>query len=126
MGLEIIREKVNDPPGQNLWDQKNAALPRFKIVSQNVRSLNLSTIDNVTDNNKFFLKLNAILKLGADIVLLQDTRLSGSEDIFRKHLSLTKFGSYDCYINSSSNGRGTITLIKKHLAPIIYNIYSLF
>ena len=122
MGIEFDIEKIATPLANDNWNQRNAMLPKMKIVSQNVRSLNLSTIDNVTDDNKFHLKLSSILKMGGDIVFLQDTRLADSKDIFEKHLRLTKFGSYDCYINSSTSSRGTITLIKKHLSPTTYNI----
>jgi exonuclease III len=84
-----------------------------KICSCNVSSLNLSQSnidDPLSTLNK---KLSSILKLNADVFLLQDTRVSNKAHIITKYTTCTKWGNFEIYINSTMNRRGVITLINK-------------
>jgi exonuclease III len=69
-------------------------------------------------SNTQYLKLYGIAKLRTDIIFMSDVRIcgknlvSGSDDIKRIFLN-NPYGSYDTYLNSTSNKRGVGILIKR-------------
>ena len=96
----------------------------FKIVSQNMNSMNLSELGSSRNGDRLHTKLVAILKGRADIYALQDLRLGDNVDDFKNQLILTAFGSYTAYLNSQNSSRGVGVLIKNSLRHKVYRIHS--
>ena len=93
----------------NLSDLKG-----LKLVSINTNSLNLSSRKSFSNLlNLYSQKLESILNLNADIILLQDVRLGlDGKNILQKSLDFNKYNRYKLYANSSSNKRGVAILFK--------------
>ena len=96
----------------------------FKIISQNMNTMNLSDLGSSKDGDKLHTKLVALLKRRADIYMLQDLRLADGIDDFKNQLILTAFGSYTAYLNSSQASRGVGVLIKNSLRHKVYKIHN--
>ena len=96
----------------------------IQFLSQNVKSLNLSTHFQLSNNlNSFDQKLESILDKKAEIILLQDVRLGPEGDnILRKRLEFHKYGSYHTYTNSTKASRGLEILIKSQLPYKILDV----
>lgn len=86
-------------------------LSGVKIASQNVNSLGLGSSKINGKNDNFLIKINSILKLGNQIIMLQDIRVSNNLKTLKDYLAISKFGKFDSYINSSKNERGVGILI---------------
>ena len=98
---EIIHSA--DPPFNT---NQGKVLTGIKILSQNVNTLNLSTLFNPRDKVKFHKKILAVLKGGADIICIQDVRLGDHSEHFKNQFKLHSQGSYECYMNSDKAERG--------------------
>ena len=120
MGLDFF-ESINAPLPPNLPNNSNP-LSGIKFLSQNVNSLNLSHSNLNTDLDKLQIKLNSVLKTGANIIMLQDVRMGQNINKLRKYLTLSKFGNFELFDNSSKGERGIITLIKKNLPYTVHKI----
>ena len=96
----------------------------IRFLSQNVKSLNLSTHFQLSNNlNSFDQRLESILDKKAEIILLQDVRLGPEGDnILRKRLEFHKYGSYHTYTNSTKASRGLEILIKSQLPYKILDV----
>ena len=95
--------------------------PKLTFKSQNVRSFNLSTINDTTEH-----KIQGITKRGADIIFLCDTRLNSTNNTAYVN-NLTKkffFLGYNFYHNSVSSNRGTAILISTKLDCVITRTLS--
>ena len=92
------------------------------ILSQNCNSLNLSTFNS--DKKKFYEKMFSILSQKADIVCLQDIRLSNKVDILRNFLTHNQFGSFKLYANSNKDARGVCIFIKKEIDLVVSDIFK--
>ena len=80
-------EFVISPPPPVIEHEINMySLENIKILSQNCNSLNLSSNNINRDQGKCSIKLNAILKNKANIICLQDTRVSKYESILKNLL----------------------------------------
>ena len=89
-----------------------ADFPKLTFKSQNVRSFNLSTINDTTEH-----KIQGITKGGADIIFLCDTRLNSINNTANVN-NLKKrffFLGYNFYHNSVGSNRGTAILISTKL-----------
>ena len=84
----------------------------FKIVSQNMNSLNLSTYKD-SENSLFKKKISSLLLNKAEIYFLQDIRLGGKngENILKNHVKFHHLGNYNSYLNSKYTSRGVGILI---------------
>ena len=89
-------------------------LKGLKFATINTNSLNLSSRHSLINSlNLFNQKLKGILNLNADIVCLQDVRLSSDgQRILQNNLDFNNKNRYKLYTNSSSNKRGVIILFK--------------
>ena len=91
-----------------------SALSGLRVISQNVRSLNLSSYKNGDISSKFLIKMQAILSSRADIIFLSDIRAaSNRHNQIKDFLKCTPFGNYNIVFNSDSS-------IKRGVA-IVYN-----
>ena len=101
------------------------ALDGLNICTQNCNSLSLSSCDtDKIENNKFKDKIIALLKNKPDILLIQDIRVGGNQEKVKKEISLTCFGSYDIYFNStSSSSRGVAILLNQNINYEIFSVY---
>jgi exonuclease III len=91
----------------------------------NCNSLNSS----VTSRANQILKINGITKLGTDVIMLSDTRLSNKnlvscEEEVKKLFLVNKFESYEALFNSSKNKRGVAILINKKINFTLQNIIA--
>jgi len=113
----LIHAPVNNLYDANvLLDQNintNSKLVGTSIAIQNVRSLNVSTKNDISTQ-----KILAICKLGTDIIFLSDLRLNSSKQVSAVH-DLDKkifLKGYKFYHNSCSSLRGVgILLSKKYI-----------
>ena len=96
-------------PDQDILD----SIGSTKIISQNMNSTNMSALTQISDENKFHEKVNALIKQKSNIFLMQDIRLGNHSDKFKNQLLQNKFGNFDCYLNSSKTERGTGILIRR-------------
>ena len=118
-------EFVISPPPPVIEHEINMySLENIKILSQNCNSLNLSSNNINRDQGKCSIKLNAILKNKANIICLQDTRVSKYESILKNLLLLNKYGSFKVFLNSSLSERGVVTLINKNTPHTIFKLYK--
>ena len=117
--IEVIKAKVAPTCSAG------RALDGLNICTQNCNSLSLSSSEtDKIENNKFKDKIIALLKNKPDILLIQDIRLGGNHEKVKKEISLTCFGSYDMYFNStSSSSRGVAILLNKNISYEIFSIY---
>jgi hypothetical protein len=94
--------------------------PALNISTQNVQSLNISTLCKKT-----LQKICSITRELDDIILLSDIRLNSDkqataiEDIRKRF----KFRGYDLYFNSRKNSRGTGILISTKLRYVVHDIF---
>ena len=89
-------------------------LSGLRVISQNVRSLNLSSYKNGDISSKFLIKMQAILSSRADIIFLSDIKAaSNRHNQIKDFLKCTPFGNYNIVFNSDSS-------IKRGVA-IVYN-----
>ena len=124
--FSLIFEEIvlSPPPLVNPNEENLFCLENISILSQNCNSLNLSINHLDRDQGRSNLKLNAILKNGAKIICLQDTRISTHAKKLENFLSLNNFGTFNIYINSSLGERGVVTLINKNVSHKVYKIYK--
>ena len=99
-------------------------LKGLKISSQNINSFNLSTAEMDNLNLRTYEhKLTSIVKSRHDIILIQDCRIGHRTEKIIKDLSLTQFGSYEVFINSSSSSsRGVAILINKAVNYEVFKV----
>ena len=83
------------------------------IISQNMNSTNMSSLAQVSDENKFHEKVNALIKQKSNIYLMQDIRLGTHSEKFKRELLQNRFGNFDCYLNSKKTERGVGILIRR-------------
>ena len=122
----IIEEKIVSFQQPHYDNSNIKSLYNLSFFSQNLNSLNLST-DNYSDNkvDKFSSKINYLLKLKGDFVLLQDLRNhNDSLHKIEKEIVCSKYGSYSIYINSTKNKRGVAILINNKLDCKVLRSYS--
>ena len=124
MGDLFFNEISHNPIPPAFRSKHRTKLAGLKILSQNTNTLNASGLNNARDRDKFFTKMVAILKKGADIICLQDVRLSIHIEDFKNYFNLTSQGSYECFINSSKDERGVVTLVKKSLNYTVLKQYN--
>ena len=121
MGVVFDDHIISSPPPN--YNESIDSIKSLKILSQNTNSLSLSDFNLNKSNSKFHTKIVSLLKMGCEIVCLQDVRLGSNLKILENFLYLTKYGSYLAYANSSCNsGRGVAILIKKSLSFTVHNI----
>jgi exonuclease III len=94
--------------------------PKINFSCQNVCSLNISKPSGKTRR-----KLSAIVKDGADIIFLSDTRLNSSKQIagvndIEKKL---KFLGYSLFHNSVISSRGCAVLVSDRLNYVVVDAY---
>ena len=91
----------------------------FSFAIQNVRSLNISTKNDIT-----LQKIIAICNLGTDFILLSDLRLNSIKQISALNDILKKFflKGYSFHHNSPSPSRGVGILIKKSVTDNNFSI----
>ena len=119
--LEFEVENINPNP-PNCIDFDPKILGGIKCVSINPNSLNISD-HNTVNSNRFYLKLNAVLKLNRDILCIQDPRLANKFNELEKEVRMTRFGRYKAYANSNLGQGGVLTLIRDRVPHKIYNIH---
>jgi exonuclease III len=95
------------------------------VSSINCNSLNCSISSKQNQN----LKINGITKLGSDIILLGDIRLSNKNltscaDEVKKLFLVNMFDAYELIYNSSLNKRGVGILVNKKLCFSLQNIIN--
>ena len=121
----LIFEEYNINPDDRINPSFDLnALRNVKFQTQNVNSLNLSTLDhNIPNVDKFGSKINHILKQSSDVILLQDVRIGTKASSLKKVIQFSKYGSFDVFINSSKSKRGCAILIKKSLNFKVFKSY---
>ena len=91
-------------------------LHNLSVLSQNVNSFNISTIDNPDNSlNRFKQKVFSLLEIKSDIIFLQDTRAGDKSWSIEQLFSVNPFACYRCYLNSSKSSRGVMICIKNNL-----------
>ena len=105
---------INDPTSLN-YSENPRFLKNFSILSINVNSFNMSTMNaNHKNTNWFIPKLNHVLSNKCSVYLLQDIRLSSntnSVEKFTNELKCTMHGNFDVFLNSSKGSGGTAILL---------------
>jgi len=101
--------------------KKNLKLMGATFSIQNVRTLNISTKNDITVQ-----KLVAICNLKSDFILLSDLRLNSKKQISALHDLEKKFflQGYKFYHNSQNSLRGVGILINKKFSDSDFNILS--
>ena len=121
MGVVFDDHIISSPPPN--YNESIDSIRSLRILSQNTNSLSLSDFNLNKSNSKFHTKIVSLLKMGCEIVCLQDVRLGSNLKILENFLNLTKYGSYLSFANSSCNsGRGVAILIKKSLSFTVHKI----
>ena len=102
-----------------------SSLRNLKIISQNVNSLNFSTLDhNIPIVDKCNSKINYILKFRSDIALIQDTRLNNQYKKFSDKINCSSYGNYTAFFNSKNSSRGTVILLNNDLDYKVLKIFT--
>jgi hypothetical protein len=101
-----------------------AYIPLFKnrltVSAINCNSLNSSVASKSNRN----LKIHGVTKLGTDLILISDLRLSNkqlvscAEDV-KRLFQLNMYAGYDCFFNSTMNKRGVGILFNKKISYIV-------
>ena len=102
----------NLDPNPNPFSYANNNMLNLNLSTQNVRSFNISTKNDITIQ-----KIIAITSLKSDIIFLSDLRLNSTKQISAVH-DLEKqffFKGYKIFHNSTGPSRGVGLLIKKNL-----------
>ena len=117
---------INDPTSLN-YSENPRFLKNFSILSINVNSFNMSTMNaNHKNTNWFIPKLNHVLSNKCSVYLLQDIRLSSntnSVEKFTNELKCTMHGNFDVFLNSSKGSGGTAILINSSCNYKVINEY---
>jgi exonuclease III len=85
----------------------------INILTLNVNSLNVSTIDR--KNAKTLLKIEGITGKKPDVTLLTDVRAGNRSTEICKLFSLTRHGSYKMYMNSTKDSRGVAIAVRRNI-----------
>ncbi len=102
---------------------ENVTIPRFPLISflsQNVQSLNISTMCKKTSK-----KILGVTRERDDIILLSDIRLNSNKQIAAT-MDITKrflFRGYSFIHNSQENSRGVGILLSKKIMYTVHNEY---
>jgi exonuclease III len=95
--------------------------PHLSFCSQNLRSLNISTKNNITKE-----KIYAITKEKTDVILICDLKLNSDVQKAAVH-DVEKYfmlNGYKLYHNSTKSTRGVGILISRKLAHTIVNVHK--
>jgi exonuclease III len=126
----MINNILNQQPTQNRQFQYNHEnfnvknLSGLSFLIQNVDSMNLSTFKNDGTIRTFQRKMNAILNIKADIIMLCDTRCKNKSNIIENYVQCTEFGNYKIITNSQLSKRGVALLYKDSLDFTITDFYK--
>ena len=99
----------------------NTKFPSLSFSSQNLRSLNISTKNNVTKE-----KIFAITKEKSDIILICDLKLNSEKQKAAVH-DVEKYfmlNGYKLFHNSTKNIRGVGILVNRKLPFVVTTVYK--
>ncbi len=115
-------QDLNESVHGNIQLANNAfRFPSISILSQNVQSLNISSMCKKTSK-----KIFSVTRERDEIVLLSDIRLNSSKQVAATMDIEKRFGfrGYKFIHNSTSNSRGVGILISNKLQATIHNTYK--
>ena len=114
-------EQILDPPPLGGGIGISPKCPSLSFSSQNLRSLNISTKNNIT-KEKFF----AITRENSDIILICDLKLNSDRQKAAVH-DVEKYfmlNGYKLFHNSTKNVRGVGILVNRKLSFSVLNTYK--